>query len=236
MELARARDLFVVEDCAIALGATVDGRTSACTATSAPSRSIPSSTSPPARADVDLPRETRRPRLKQRAFGIDKAVHRRPAPHRRLRDRVRGLNYRLGEIQAAMGVEQLERLPGFLEAPRAQLRRPSAGLCASRGSDGPRLGRLGARASHYCLVAMLDPARQRREADHRALEGQGNRDQRLLSPKALPDTAFYRTRYGFEHGSCPNATRISEDSLAFPVAPTSRLRTSIASSPPSRRT
>ena len=38
-------------------------------------------------------------------------------------------------------------------------------------------------------------------------------------PKAIPDTAYYRGKYGFHHGSCPAATRISEDSIAFPVAP-----------------
>ena len=38
-------------------------------------------------------------------------------------------------------------------------------------------------------------------------------------PKALPDTSYYRDRYGYSPGSCPVATRISETSIALPVAP-----------------
>jgi dTDP-4-amino-4,6-dideoxygalactose transaminase len=157
---------------------------------------------------------------KQRAFGIDKSV---------LADRRHtgayeieyvGLNYRLGEIGAAMGVVQLGRLPGFLEHRARTYRALAAGLSEV---DGLRLLESdddgGLRASHYCLVGVLENGLAAdREAliDRLKAAGVGTS---VYYPKALPDTAYYRRRYGLAHGSCPQATRISEDSIAFPVAP-----------------
>jgi perosamine synthetase len=157
---------------------------------------------------------------KQRAFGIDKSV---------LADRRHtgeyeiehvGLNYRLGEIGAAMGVVQLGRLPGFLEHRRRTYRALASGLAEIQGlrllesdDDGPL------RASHYCLVGVLDrdlAAERTAVIDCLKAAGVGTS---VYYPKALPDTGYYRGRYGLEHGSCPEATRISEDSIAFPVAP-----------------
>jgi dTDP-4-amino-4,6-dideoxygalactose transaminase len=222
MEIARAHDLYVVEDCAVALGATVDGthvglHGDVGTFSFYPVKHITTGEGGMAittRADLA-------DRIsKQRAFGIDKSV---------LADRRHtgayeiehvGLNYRLGEMGAAMGVVQLGRLAEFLEHRRRTYRALAAGL---GDVDGLRLlqsdddGVL--KASHYCLVGVLDRALA---ADRTAIIErlkQAGVGTSVYYPKALPDTAYYRGRYGFEHGSCPQATRISEDSIAFPVAP-----------------
>jgi dTDP-4-amino-4,6-dideoxygalactose transaminase len=222
VRIARAHDLYVVEDCAVALGASV-GDThvgllgDVGTFSFYPVKHITTGEG----GMVITTRVDLADRIsKQRAFGIDKSV---------LADRrhtgayeieYAGLNYRLGEIGAAMGVVQLGRLPGFLEHRRRTYRALAAGLAEV---DGLRLlesdddGEL--QASHYCLVGVLEPAlAAEREAliDRLKAAGIGTS---VYYPKSLPDTAYYRRRYGFEHASCPEATRISEDSIAFPVAP-----------------
>jgi perosamine synthetase len=222
MAIARAHDLYVVEDCAVALGASVDGthvglHGDVGTFSFYPVKHITTGEG----GMVITTREDLADRIsKQRAFGIDKSV---------LADRRHtgayeiehvGLNYRLGEIGAAMGVVQLGRLPGFLEHRRRTYRALAAGLGAV---DGLRLlesdddGAL--QASHYCLVGVLDPTlAAERESIIERLKAAGVGTS-VYYPKALPDTAYYRSRYGFGHGSCPEATRISEDSIAFPTAP-----------------
>ena len=158
---------------------------------------------------------------KQRAFGIDKSV---------LADRrhtgayeieYAGLNYRMGEIGAAMGVVQLDRLPGFLEHREHIYGLLEAGM---EGIDGLELVRSGhdgrRRSAFYCLAAVLSDDRQaaRREELIDELK-RGGVGTSVYYPKSLPDTAYYAGKYGYAPGSCPAATRISTRSIAFPVGP-----------------
>jgi dTDP-4-amino-4,6-dideoxygalactose transaminase len=220
-EIARAHDLYVVEDCAVALGAAVDDRHVGLLGDVGTFSFYPVKHITTGEGGMVI---TRRDDLadrisKQRAFGIDKSV---------LADRRHtgayeiehvGLNYRLSEIGAAMGLVQLERLGGFLDHRRRTYRALAAGLRDAEGmrllasdDDGPL------RASHYCLVGVLEgELAAQREAIIEQLKAAGVGTS-VYYPKALPDTAYYSSRYGVR-GSCPNATRISEDSIAFPVAP-----------------
>jgi dTDP-4-amino-4,6-dideoxygalactose transaminase len=219
LEVARRHDLFVVEDCAIALGARIDGTHVGLHGDIGcfsfyPVKHITTGEGGmviTTRADI-ADRVS-----KQRAFGIDKSV---------LADRRHtaayeiehvGLNYRMGEIGAAMGVEQLKRLPGFLEQRARNFRALAGGLGGVEGlevidSDGPG-------ASHYCLVALLDaPLAERREELIETLKGEGIGTS-VYYPKPLPDTKYYRETYGHPERSCPVAARISYESIAFPVGP-----------------
>src|SRR5918997_3286020 len=117
MEIARRHDLYVVEDCAVALGGRYDDihvglHGDIGCFSFYPVKHITTGEG----GMVITTRDDVAERVsKQRAFGIDKSV---------LADRRHtgayeiehfGLNYRLGEMGAAMGVEQMKRLPGFLE-------------------------------------------------------------------------------------------------------------------------
>jgi perosamine synthetase len=157
---------------------------------------------------------------KQRAFGIDKSV---------LADRRHtgayeieylGLNYRLGEVQAALGVEQMKRLPGFLEARERNYELLAEGLAEVDDIDVIESGHDGdKRAGFYCLNAVLaEPLAERREEIIDLLKQRGVGTS-VYYPKSLPDTRFYAETYGIEPGSCPVATRISSGSIAFPVGP-----------------
>ena len=222
MEIARGNDLYVVEDCAVALGARVSGTHVGLlgdvgTFSFYPVKHITTGEG----GMVITTREDVAERVgKQRAFGIDKNV---------ITDRRHtgaydveyvGLNYRLGEVGAAMGCVQMGRLPGFLEH-RARI----YGLLWEGLSEIDELEPVDSRgderlaASHYCLSAVLrEPLHERREELIDALKAKGVGTS-VYYPKSLPDTAYYARRYGYEHGSCPNATRISERSIAFPVGP-----------------
>src|SRR5919204_4996993 len=117
LEIARRHDCFVVEDCAIALGARIGDLHVGLHGDIGcfsfyPVKHITTGEG----GMVITTREDVADRVsKQRAFGIDKSV---------LADRRHtgayeiehvGLNYRLSEIGAALGLVQIGRLPGFLE-------------------------------------------------------------------------------------------------------------------------
>lgn len=223
LQVARKHDLFVVEDCAVALGARVGDTHVGLLGDVGTFSFYPVKHITTGEGGMVITRNAElADRIsKQRAFGIDKSV---------LADRrhtgayeieYAGLNYRMGEMGAAMGVVQLRRLPGFLEH-----RERIYDLLESGLSEVPQLRVLRSghdgdlRASHYCLVAMLeiDDAAERREGIIEALKARGVGTS-VYYPKSIPDTAYYAGKYGIPPASCPEATRISTCSLAFPVAP-----------------
>jgi dTDP-4-amino-4,6-dideoxygalactose transaminase len=219
--IARERDLYVVEDCAIALGARIGGKHVGLHGDIGcfsfyPVKHITTGEG----GMVITTREEIADRVsKQRAFGIDKSV---------LADRrhsgaydvvLPGLNYRLGEIAAAIGVEQMRRLPEFLEARERNYRRLFEGLEGVAELDLVRSDDEGDReASHYCLVARLrPPLDERREELIDTLKSRGVGCS-VYYPKPLPDTSYYAAKYG-GRGDFPEAARISYGSIALPVGP-----------------
>ncbi|HUT79341.1 MAG TPA: DegT/DnrJ/EryC1/StrS family aminotransferase [Polyangia bacterium] len=223
MELAREHDLFVVEDCAIALGARIDGTHVGLIGDIGCFSFYPVKHICTGEGGMVISRrEDVADRVsKQRAFGIDKGV---------ITDRRHtgeydvqhfGLNYRLGEIGAAMGVEQLKRLPGFLERRESNFERLAAGLGGVEGLrvlDSSHKDEGGRQSSHYCLVALLDePLVKRRKELIEALKGEGVGTS-VYYPKPLPEMSFYAGRQ-CDGRQFPVAGRISYESIAFPVAP-----------------
>ena len=222
MAVAKRHDLYVVEDCAISLGATHRGTHVGLIGDVGTFSFYPVKHITTGEGGMVI---TRRADIaerisRQRAFGIDRNIvaDRR---HTGEYDVVAvGLNYRLSEIGAAIGVVQMERLPGFLKVRARNYRRLAAGLQGLEGvtqinsdDDDER------KASHYCLSLVLDESLTTRRAEIiDALKARGVGTS-VYYPKALPDLAYYAEKYGYERGSCPNASRISDASIAFPVAP-----------------
>jgi dTDP-4-amino-4,6-dideoxygalactose transaminase len=134
-----------------------------------------------------------------------------------------GFNYRLSELQAALGVAQLERVDELLDA-RARV----AALY------GERLGQMGAAPAGEgdedgLILPLADRAQERRgwfvyvvqlpqETDREAVIA--DLDQRGIASKAyLPCIHLmppYRERFGFRGGEFPVAERVAERSLALP--------------------
>lgn len=222
LELARRHDLFVVEDCAIALGAAIGDTHVGLHGDIGCFSFYPVKHVTTGEGGMSI---TTRPEIadrvsKQRAFGIDKSV---------LADRRHtgayeiehlGLNYRLGELGAAIGVEQMRKLPGFLQARERNWRLLAEGLGELDELDVIDSGHQGdRRSSFYCLSAILtEPLAERREEVIEALKERGVGTS-VYYPKALPDTRYFAETYDYAPGSCPVATEISERSIAFPVGP-----------------
>lgn len=222
LAIARAHDLFVVEDCALSLGARFDGVHTGLHGDVGcfsfyPVKHITTGEGGMAisrRADVAE-------RIsKQRAFGIDKTVVAERRHSGAYDVELLGLNYRMSEIGAAIGVEQLRKLPDFLQRREQNftLLREGLGRIAElelldTGGDAR------AQSSHYCLTALLpaDLVPKREEI----IEGLKQRGLgvSIYYPKPLPSTTYYREKYGYRDGQFPAAERISWSSIALPVGP-----------------
>jgi perosamine synthetase len=121
MRLAEQHGLVVIEDACHAVGATYRGRPSAASPTSRPSASTPSSTSRPARAGWSRPMT----RIWTAVCDVcatmastpTSASARRPARGSTTLVEL-GYNFRLSDINAALGASQVTKVPGWVERRR----------------------------------------------------------------------------------------------------------------------
>lgn len=220
MEIARRNGLFVVEDCALSPGASIGETHTGLIGDVGCFSFYPAKHMTTAEGGALITRheEVARAARRQRAFGMDRSFAERTmagiydVPEL-------GFNYRMSELQAAIGVEQVRRLPDFL---RRRAENHAALTEALAGMDGIRLfdpAPDGVRASHYCLSVVLDDAlAERRPEILEQMKEQGVGTS-VYYPAPVPHLTYYREKYGYGEDTFPVAARISRSSIALPVGP-----------------
>jgi perosamine synthetase len=122
-----------------------------------------------------------------------------------------GFNYRLSDIAAAIGVEQVKRLPDLLDA-----RATAAALYnEALGDTAVTIPAPGSR-SWFVYVVQL-PAEVDRDATMAKLGAMGIETKPYLP--AIHLMSFYRERFGWREGQFPVCEDVSRRSLALPFFP-----------------
>lgn len=220
MEVARRHNLFVVEDCALAFGTKQNGIHAGLWGDVGCFSFYPVKHMTTAEGGMLITKNKEiADRIRRtRAFGVDRTPSERKIPG--VYDvTMLGFNYRMSEVCAAIGVEQLKKLPGFLATRNQNFRHLANCL-----KDEPRLSILDTHApgfvsSHYCLSVVLD----RSIASHRleiveSLKSQGIGTS-VYYPRPVPHMSYYKSKYHHTDESFPEASRISYRSIALPVGP-----------------
>lgn len=218
--IAKKHNLFVVEDAALALGGRYKGVHAGLLGDVGSFSFYPVKHITTAEGGMFT---TRHPEVaakvaRLKAFGYDKMVGERVVPGLYDVDML-GFNYRMNEIEAALGVEQLKKAQGFLtkraendQALRKAFEDINEFYCLSPGGGDFE-------HAHYCLVAVLDDAL----ADKRFEIIAGLREQGIGTsvyyPGPVPHLKYYREKYDLGNTPFPNAARISNNSIAFSVGP-----------------
>ncbi|RMF82815.1 MAG: DegT/DnrJ/EryC1/StrS family aminotransferase [Planctomycetota bacterium] len=220
-EIADRNQLRVIEDCALAPGATVEGVHVGLIGDAGCFSFYPAKHMTTGEGGMLITRDANvaRRAAQLRAFGIDRnIVADRDLPGR-YDVQALGLNYRMSEMAAALGIEQIKRLPEFLRSRRANFRRLAVGI---RNIDGLRVIAADQDVAHcaaYCLVALLDEdCAPRRDDVLRALQRRGV-GASVYYPAPVPRMSYYREKYGYDAGRFRHAARISDASIALPVGP-----------------
>ena len=220
MKIAAKHGLKVVEDCALALGTRWDGIHAGLFGDAGTFSFYPVKHITTGDGGMLITRhgDLAQKISKARAFGVDRTFAERTVPG--VYDVLSlGINYRLSDINSAIGREQLKRLGIILERRARNFAAPKSGL-----ADLEHVAILDATAanqinSHYCLTAVLDGAlaSQRTEVIRRLnAAGVGTS---VYYPHPIPRLAYYREKYDEDLSRFPNAARISDQSIALPVGP-----------------
>ena len=221
MPIAQKHNLPVLEDCALSIGATVDGVHTGLIGDAGCFSFYPVKHMTTAEGGMFI---TKRAGLAERigykrAFGVDRVVGERKVPGVYDVPNL-GYNYRMNEMEAALGVEQLKRMDGFLKARRDNYRHLAPMLSELEeirvlNSDDEN----GLKSSHYCLSIILEEnlAKKRYELVEKLKEkGVGTS---VYYPRPVPHMTYYKQKYKVEDFEFANASAISYKSIALPVGP-----------------
>jgi dTDP-4-amino-4,6-dideoxygalactose transaminase len=127
-----------------------------------------------------------------------------------------GFNYRLTELQCALGLVQLRRLDELLAARAAVAARYAAALGEIDGLELPGPGEGGDRRSWFVYVVRV-PRDADRDATIEALGARGVQSKPYLP--AIHLQPFYRERFGHRPGEFPVCEDAAARSLALPFFP-----------------
>lgn len=218
--IAGRHGLFVLEDCALAFGTRIDGRHAGLFGDVGCFSFYPVKHITTAEGGMVITRNAElAARLRHlRAFGVDRHAGERKIPG--VYDvTALGFNYRMNEIEAAIGIEQVKRLDGILSQREENFAALHRRLQGHADVQMFATAKQGCASSYYCLNVILGPklAPARFEIVGR-LNGKGVGTS-IYYPRPVPHMTWYRTRYGFGADTFPNAAWISGSCITLPVGP-----------------
>jgi dTDP-4-amino-4,6-dideoxygalactose transaminase len=216
MEIANRHDLYVVEDCAIALGASVDGKPvgsfgDAGVFSFHPVKQM--TTGEGGMIVLNSPDFYESLKL-ERAFGVDRTFGERKQAG--MYDvPLLGFNYRMAEIPAAMGVKQTEKFSKY-----EKIRKSNFEFLKNAFADITGLEVMGAEINedraYYCLIAKVEGDRENRDRIAATLKSKDIQTS-VYYPHPVPRLAYYADKYGYSADKFKNAVDISDKSIAFSI-------------------
>ncbi len=218
MEIAKKHNLFVVEDCALALGTKINGVHAGLFGDVGCFSFYPVKHMTTAEGGMVITKDAALAERigRQKAFGVDRTVGERKIPGI-YNVTMLGFNYRMNELAAVLGIEQLKRMDQFLEVRKKNYHHLEQLL---HGVDGITLFQSSHdeyQSSYYCFSVILDAAlAQKRFEVVKYLNEQGVGTS-VYYPKPVPHMQYYKEKYGYHEGDFPVASWISNSSIALPV-------------------
>jgi perosamine synthetase len=218
--IAKKHDLFVVEDCALSVGGTFKKIHTGLWGDIGCFSFYPVKHMTTAEGGMCITKheDLAEQITKRRAFGLDRVVGTRKMPG--IYDvTMLGFNYRMNEIEAAIGVEQVKKLNSILEDRKANYEALESHL---KEIDGLHLFQSSSgdfQSSYYCLSVVLDDELAERRAEIVTYLKERGVGTSVYYPRAVPMMSYYQEKYGYKAGDYPNAERISNQSIALPVGP-----------------
>ena len=220
LRLAEHHELRVVEDCALAVGAKFNHQHVGLSGDAGCFSFYPAKHITTGEGGLLLTRHAELAAYvtRARAHGVDRDYSKRVTPG--MYDVTGlGLNYRMSDISAAIGRQQLNKLPEIIRRRERNFLRLKSIL-----SGEPRLTILDSQSemctnSHYCLVVVLgDDIVLDRNQVIIALNNSGIGTS-IYYPHPLPRLQYYREKYSYNVSDFMNAANISDRSIALPVGP-----------------
>jgi len=154
----------------------------------------------------------------KKAFGVDKSYNQRDYPGKYdVKDL--GLNYRMSEVHAAIGLEQMKKVKNFL-----QIRKKNFNLMYKKLKNLKEIFILKNNdksfiSSNYCLSIIFKKRNIFKRTKVINFLNKNGLGTSIYYPKPVPLMSYYKKKYKYKVKDFKNASTISEQSIALPVGP-----------------
>jgi dTDP-4-amino-4,6-dideoxygalactose transaminase len=216
--LAAAAGATVIEDCALSLDATYGGRKTGVIGLAGCFSFYPVKHMTTIEGGMVTTNDGALAAMlrRLRAFGYDQALGERKRPGQY--DVVAlGYNYRMNEVEAAVGLAQLDKLDRFQSRRRDNHAALAGALAETRGLRFFPARHGAAQGSHYCFNVVLDDGIDR-DSVVAELTKTGI-DTSLHYPSAVALFTYYANKYGYRAGAFPVAERLAAQTISFGIGP-----------------
>jgi dTDP-4-amino-4,6-dideoxygalactose transaminase len=219
-KIAKKYNLLVIEDCALALGSTINNKHVGLFGDVGVFSFYPVKHMTTAEGGIIISKNKnliKQLKLKK-AFGVNKTFSERKIPGSY--DCVAlGFNYRMSELNAAIGIEQVKKVPSFLKKRKQNFDRLSFLLKKLKNVRVIDSSKKILKNSHYCLTILLDKKISKfRMQIVKKLNNLGIGTS-IYYPQPVPRMKYYKNKYGYNKKRFKNAEMFSDSSICFPVGP-----------------
>ncbi len=152
---------------------------------------------------------------KLKAFGVNRNYLNRRVPGE-YDANLLGLNYRMNEISAAIGIEQIQRFPKFLEIRKKNYNYLVSKIQKKNNFNIVDFKNKKFNGSYYCLCLVVNDKRINRLEVIKKLNKKGVGTS-IYYPKPIPQMSYYKKKYGYSSNNFSNAEKFSYRSIALPL-------------------
>lgn len=155
----------------------------------------------------------------KKAFGVDKTYSQRDFPGKYDVNEL-GLNYRMSEIHAAIGLEQMKKINNFLSIRKKNFNYLSKKLENLKSIFILSNFEKRFTSSNYCLTIVLNKKNKSKRTKIIKFLNKKGLGTSIYYPKPVPLMSYYKKKYNYTNDNdFKNANIISEQSIALPIGP-----------------
>ena len=219
-KIARKNKLFLIEDCALALGSTINKKHVGLFGDAGVFSFYPVKHITSAEGGMIITnnnRLTKKLRL-NRAFGVNRSHSKRKFPGLYNVPNL-GFNYRMSELHAAIGCEQIKKIKRFLKIRKTNFLYLKKLLNKNKYLKIIDSTSRNFNNSYYCLTILLPREFRNFRSNiinHLQLKGVGYS---IYYPHPVPRLEYYQKKYRYVSSEYTNASYFSDYSIALPVGP-----------------
>ena len=218
-KIAKKYNLFILEDCALGIGATYNKKHVGTIGDVGVFSFYPVkhfTTGEGGMVITNNKNLAKKLRL-LRAFGVNKTFSERKKGM--YNSEYLGFNYRMSEIHAAIGVEQLKKLPKFLKLRKKNFNLLYRQIKNNKNITIIKSDKAELESSHYCLTVILKNKLSKLRDEIIKKINRFGVGTSIYYPHPVPRMNFYKKKYGYFKKNYINAENISDNSIALPVGP-----------------
>ena len=219
--LAKKYNLYILEDCALALGAKIKKKHVGLFGDAGFFSFYPVKHMTTGEGGMIIIKNKKFSKIirKMRAFGYNKNLNQRKIPGQYDVDTF-GFNFRMGEINASIGINQLKNLKKF-----HYIRKKNYNFLLKNLKNFKSFNILKHlddnkyQSAYYCFSLILnDKIKNKRKQLIKNLNKMGLGTS-IYYPKPVPLLKYYKKKYGFKDVNFKNSNVISENSICLPIGP-----------------